>query len=180
MSTNGSELKKRKMGQLVRDLADDAKTLLRKEVELAKAELQEKVDLLRNDLARDVAAAREQIGESGGLLARGAAFLVAAGLFAIATLGLAAAGLVRILDHGLSLGAALGLTLAIFAAVTALLALLGRRKLTEATPLVLPWTVASIRADAQRVVRENPVEQTVETVKEDVEWLKHPTRSGTR
>ena len=180
MSANGTALRKRKIGELVHVLADDAKTLLRKEVELAKAELNERVEVLRTDLARDVSDAREQLAESGSKAAAGAGLLAGAAVVSIVVLGLAAAMLTRLFDHAMTLGAALTLTFVVFALAAAVLALAGRNRLKRATPLVLPRTASQIRADARRAVGGNPVEQTVETVKEDVEWLKHPTRSETR
>ena len=179
MSTNG-RLKHRKIGELIGTLADDAKLLLRQEVELAKAELAQRADVLRNDLAADVSRAKEELSESGSRLAAGAAAFAVAGALALVALGVLAAMLTRALDHAMSLGAALTVTFAIYLLAAAVAALVGRSRMKAATPLVTPWTTKSIQADAKRAVQGNPVEQTVETVKEDVEWLKHPTRSEAR
>jgi len=175
---NGA-LKERKIGELIGVLADDAKLLLRQEVELAKAELVQRADILRNDLSADVSRAKEELSESGSRLAAGAAAFAVAGIFALVALGVLAAMLTRALDHAMTLGAALTVTFVIFALVAAVAALIGRSRMKAATPLLMPWTAQSIQADAKRAVRGNPVEQTVETVKEDVEWLKHPKRSET-
>jgi hypothetical protein len=181
VSRNGTaDLRRRKIGDLLGLLSEEAKTLVRQEVELAKAELNERVEVLRTDLARDIGDAKEQLSTNSSRLAAGAGLLAGAGVFALVTLGVAAAGLVRVLDHAMSLGAALAVTLLVFLLITAVLALIGRNRLRRATPLVQPWTANQIRADAQRAIGGNPVPETVETVKEDVEWLKHPTRSGQR
>jgi len=179
VSANGT-LKRRKVGELIGVLADDAKLLLRQEVDLAKAELAQRADVLRNDLAADVTRAKEELSESGSRLAKGAVAFAVAGVLGVVALGVLAAMLTRGLDHAMSLGAALTLTFVIFVLAAAVAALVGRSRMKAATPLVTPWTAQSIQADAKRAVRGNPVEQTVETVKEDVEWLKHPTRSEAR
>jgi hypothetical protein len=178
--TNGAALRKRKVGELVHVLADDAKTLVRQEVELAKAELTERVEVLRTDLARDVADAKDELVRNSGRAAVGAGLLAGSALFGLVTLGLVAAMLTRLFDHAMPLGAALTLAFVGFAVIAAALAMAGRSRLKAAMPLVRPWTASQIRADAREAVGGNPVEQTVETIKEDVEWLKHPTRSEPR
>jgi hypothetical protein len=183
----------------VRDLAQDAGVLVRQEVELAKAELREKVEVVRDDLesrravvqedlARDVQAARREAAQSGKELGVAGGMMAGAAVFGLVALGVLAALVARLLDYAMPLAAALAVTLALYVVAAAALALVGRQRLARATPLVSPSTVDGIRADVARVtgagrLREvmPPVpEQTIETVKEDIEWAKHPTRSAAR
>jgi putative superfamily III holin-X len=198
VSINGAELKDRRIRELVNILADDTKVLVRQEVALAKAELRERVELVKrelewrreliqDELARDAEAAKEELIESTSHAAGGIAMFAAAGAVGLAVLGLLAALIVRLLEYAMPLAAAIGVTLLIFSAVTAGLALFGRRRLQDATPFVRPRTVEAIRGDLARTASAgrltelaSPPKHTIETVKEDVEWLKHPTRSETR
>ncbi len=198
MSINGAELKDRRIRELVNILADDAKALVRQEVALAKAELRERVELVKRELewrreliqgelARDAEAAKEELNENRSRAAGGIAMFTAAGAVGLAVLGLLAALIVRLLEYAMPLAAAIGVTLLIFGAVTAGLVLVGRKRLQDAMPLVRPKTVEAIRADLARIASPgrlselaSPPKHTIETVKEDVEWLKHPTRSETR
>ncbi len=198
MSVNGAELKDRRIRELVNILAEDAKALVRQEVALAKAELQERVelvkrelesrrDLIQGELARDAEEAKEELTESGSRAARGIVILAAAGAVGLAVLGLSAALIVRLLEYAMPLAAAIAVTLVIFGAATAALVLVGRKRLQDATPLVRPRTVQAIRSDLARIASPgrltelaSPPKNTIETVKEDVKWLRHPTRSETR
>ena len=177
VSANGTALRKRKIRELVGVLAEDAKLLLQQEVELAKAELAERAETLRTDLGQDVSQAKEELSANAARMAAGAAAFAVAAMFGLVALGLLAAMLTRLLDHAMSFGAALTIAFAIYVLVALVAALVGRSRMKAATPLVMPWTAQSIQADVKHAVSGNPVEQTVETVKEDVEWLKHPTRS---
>jgi uncharacterized membrane protein YqjE len=99
----------------------------------------------------ELSAKAKDAGKGAGLLA-GAGV---AGLLALMTL---TALLVIALDAVLELWLAALIVLVLWAVVAAALGLAGRTKLREATPAV--------------------PEETVETVKEDVRWAKHPTRSA--
>jgi Na+/melibiose symporter-like transporter len=119
----------RSVGQLLGDATRELQQLMRKELELAKAEIKEEVQ-------RATAA-----GKGFGA----AAF---AGFFALIMLSFAAAwALTAIIPTGWAFFA-VGMVYAIFAAV---MALWGRKQLKEFHPVP---------------------EETVETLKEDVQWLK--------
>lgn len=196
MTTNGAELKKRHIGELVHTLTDDARTLVRQEIALAKAELRERLELveqeldrrrelIKTDLAHDASSARDELTKSGKEAAAGAGMLAGAGVVGLVVLGLLAALVVRLLDYAMPLAAALAVTLVLFAAVAAALVLIGRGRLRRATPVVRPTTVDAIRQDLLRVVNPGrlkeavaPPKHTVETVKEDVEWAKTRTPSA--
>jgi uncharacterized membrane protein YqjE len=132
-----NELRERPTGELLKELSDQTTTLVKQEVELAKAELAEKAG---------------QAGKGAGMF--GGAGLFGLGAFATLTACLIAL-LTTALDH-LWL-AALIVTL-VYAAVAGVLALTGKQKVQQATPIV--------------------PEQAQESVKEDVRWAKNRARSG--
>jgi len=115
--------------ELVRDIAADSSTLVRKEVELAKQELMEAV------VARLM----------------GAGVLAAAGLFAIFLVGFLGLAAAAALDLVLPAWAAALIVAGAFALLAAPAALFGTRKMKK--PPMAP-------------------EETVRTVKEDVEWAR--------
>jgi uncharacterized membrane protein YqjE len=99
----------------------------------------------------EVSAKAKQAGKGAGMLA-GAGV---AGLMALFTLTIL---LIVILDAFLELWLAALIVLIIWGAIAAVLALTGKKKLQEAAPPV--------------------PEQTTQTLKEDVQWAKHPTQSA--
>ncbi|HEX7301126.1 MAG TPA: phage holin family protein [Solirubrobacteraceae bacterium] len=134
----GPELRDQPLGELFGRLSSDLSTLIRQELELARAELTQK-------------------GREAG---KGAGFLGGAGAVGFLAAGALTACFVLVLD--LAMPAWLGalIVTVVYAAIAAVLALRGRDRVQAATPPV--------------------PEQTVETVKEDVEWAKTRTRSAQR
>jgi uncharacterized membrane protein YqjE len=125
-------------GDLVKQLSEQTTTLVRQEIELAKAELSEK---------------GKTMGEGAGIF--GAAAIV--GLLALGTL---TALILSLLDKAMDFSlAALLVTLA-YAGLAAGLAMTGKERLKRGLPAA--------------------PEQTVETVKEDVQWAKSQSRSVRR
>ncbi len=135
---NGSGLRDQSVSDLVKQLTEQTKTLVHQEIELAKVELTEK-------------------GKKAGI---GAGMFGAAGLlgfFAFATL---TACLVLALDTAMAAWLAALIVAALYGAAAGVLALSGKKQVTEAAPPV--------------------PEQTVETVKEDVQWAKQRAQAGRR
>jgi MFS family permease len=128
------DLRERPIGDLVKQLADQTSTLVRQEMELAKAELAEK----------------------GKVAGKGAGLLGAAAVIGLLAAGALTAFLIMLLDGALANWLSALVVAVVFGAIAAVLALQGRNRIKAATPPV--------------------PEQTVETVKEDVEWAK--TRAG--
>jgi len=124
-------------GELVKQLSNQFSTLIRQELDLAKAELTEK-------------------GKAAGV---GAGMFGGAGVVGLLALGALTAAAILLLDKGMEAWLAALIVAALYAAVAAALALLGRDRVREATP---------------------PAEQTIETVKEDVQWAKSQARSARR
>jgi hypothetical protein len=124
------ELRDRPIGDLVKQLAGQTSTLVRQELDLAKAEMSQKASIA---------------GKGAGLLG-GAAV---AGLLAAGAL---TACVILALSEVISDWLAALIVAVVLGAIAAVLALQGRNRIRAATPPV--------------------PEQTVETVKEDVEWAK--------
>ena len=129
--------RERPIGELVKDLSSHTSTLVRQEIELARAELQQK----------------------GKLAGKGAGMLGGAAMAALLALGALTAGLIALLDTAMATWVAALIVMALWAIVALVLAKAGQKSLQKATP---------------------PVPQTVETVKEDIQWAKNPTGSVQR
>jgi uncharacterized membrane protein YqjE len=125
-------------GELLKQFSQDATTLIRKEVELAKAELTEK-------------------GRQAG---KGAGMFGGAGLFGLGAFGALTAFLILVLTEAMDAWIAALIVTAVYGAIAGVLALQGKHKVEEAAP-------------------PQP-EQTVETLKEDVEWAKRQPESVRR
>jgi uncharacterized membrane protein YqjE len=135
MSPNGDrpdgELREHSIGELVKDLATETSTLVRQEIDLAKAEMTEK---------------GKKAGQGAGMF--GAAGIV--GFLALTALTACfVALLATAIDH---VWLAALIVAVIYAAIAGVLALTGKKEVQEATPPA--------------------PEQTVETLKEDVQWAK--------
>src|SRR5215218_10073084 len=128
------DLRERPISELVRDLSQQTSTLVRKEIQLAQAELQQK-------------------GKTAG---KGAGLLGGAAVAGTLALGALSAALITLLDDAMATPIAAVIVMALWALVALALAKSGQTALQSATP---------------------PVPQTVETVKEDIQWAKNPTGS---
>ena len=133
-----SSLSDRPLADLVRRLSDQTETLVRQELELAKAELTEK-------------------GKAAGI---GAGMFGAAGIVGLYALGALTAAAVLALSLAVTGWLAALIVAAVYAAVAGVLALSGKRKVQQGVPPV--------------------PEQTVQTIKEDVELAKQRAQEGRR
>jgi tetrahydromethanopterin S-methyltransferase subunit C len=126
----------RPIGDLVKQLSEQTSTLVRKEMELARAEMVQK-------------------GKTAGL---GAGMFGAAGLFGALALGALTACLILALAEAMDGWLAALVVTAAYAAIAGVLALVGKRKVTEAgTPIP---------------------EQAKASVREDVEWTKERAKAA--
>jgi len=140
--TTTSDPASQSVGQLLSDISTDFSTLMRQELELAKAEI-------RVEATKASTAAKEEgtkAGKAAGMLGAGGYI----GHFAVLFLSLALAWLIANLID--SLGWAFFIVGVLYAIVAAVLASMGRKKLKE--------------VDFARVTQVNPPEQTVETLQE--------------
>ena len=115
------------MGQLVKDLSQDISTLVRQELQLAKAEMTQK-------------------GKEAGV---GAGLLGGAGVFGLAVVGGSMATIILILDTFMPTWLAALVTTLIYAAVGAFLALRGRDRLKEAGSPVPERAKESVKEDIE-------------------------------
>ena len=138
-ASNGgaSDARERPIGELVKDLSQQTSTLVRKEIELARAELQ----------------------QQGKVAGKGAGLLGGAAVAGLLALGALSAALITLLDNAMATWVAALIVMALWAIVALVLAQAGRKSLKRATPAA---------------------PQTVETVKEDIQWAKNPTGSAPR
>jgi uncharacterized membrane protein YqjE len=131
-----NELRDRSTGELLKQLSTETTTLVQQEIALLKAELAEKA-------------------KPAGI---GAGMFGGAGLFGLGAFLTLTAFFVVLLDGAMPIWLAALIVAVVYAAIAAVLALTGRQKVKEATP-VAP-------------------EQTIDSVKEDVQWAKTRAKSG--
>lgn len=123
--TEGEELREASFAELAKGISRDISTLVRQELELARAEMREK--------AR---TAGPGLGMFGG-----------AGVFALAALGALTAFLILLLDLAMPAWAAALIATALWAAVAAVLYITGRERVKEAGNPVPEQTAETVRED---------------------------------
>ena len=111
-------------------------------------------------IRQELALARAELTEKGREAGKGAGLFGGAGVLGLLAAGALTAGLILLLDLVMAPWLAALIVGAVEAAIAAFLGLRGRDRVQRATPPV--------------------PEQTVDTVKEDVEWAKNRTRSAPR
>ena len=129
-TTGATDPRDASIGELLKQLSSDTATLVRQEIALGKAELKQQ---------------GKQAGAGVGMF--GGAAVLGLGAFGALTACLIAL-LATALDH---VWLAALIVALVYAAIAAVLALQGKKRIQQATP---------------------PAPQTIETVKEDVEWAK--------
>jgi uncharacterized membrane protein YqjE len=122
-----NELRDRSTAELLKRLSDETTTLVKQEVELAKAELQEK-------------------GKRAGV---GAGMFGGAGLFGVAAFAALTACVIAALDLAMALWLAALIVAVVYAAVAGVLALRGKQKVKEATPPVPEQARESVKEDVE-------------------------------
>jgi len=122
-----NELRDRPTGELLRDLSDHTTTLVKQEMELAKAELQEK-------------------GKQAGL---GAGMFGGAGLFGLGAFAAVTACLIAALDQVMEIWLAALVVAVAYAAIAAVLAMTGKQKVKQAVPPVPEQAKDSVKEDME-------------------------------
>jgi uncharacterized membrane protein YqjE len=107
---------------------------------------------------KELELAKAELAEKGKKAGMGAGMFGGAGLVGVMALGALTACFILALDTAMKSWLAALIVAAVYAAIAGVLALLGKSKVQEATPPV--------------------PEQTVETVKEDVQWAKTRRQSA--
>jgi uncharacterized membrane protein YqjE len=125
--SNGSDLRERPIGELLKQLSEETTTLVRQELELAKAEVTEK-------------------GKKAG---QGAGMFGGAGVSALLGLGSLTAAVIAALDTGMPTWLAALIVGVVWLAVAGVLALQGKNKVQEATPPVPEQATESVKEDVQ-------------------------------
>jgi uncharacterized membrane protein YqjE len=120
-------LRERPTGELLRELSDQTTTLVKQEVELAKAELQEK---------------GKQAGTGAGMFG-GAGLLGAAAFAALTTAAIAA------LATAVDLWLAALIVAVVYAAIAGALAMTGKKKVQEAVPPMPEQAKESVKEDVE-------------------------------
>jgi uncharacterized membrane protein YqjE len=124
---NNNDLREHGTGELLKELSDHTTTLVRKEIELAKAEL----------------------GEKGKKAGQGAGMFGGAGLFGVFAFGALTTCIIAALDSAMELWLAALIVAVVYAAIAAVLALQGRNKVQEAGPPVPEQATESVKEDVQ-------------------------------
>jgi uncharacterized membrane protein YqjE len=125
---NGEDdLRDRPIGDLLKQLSEQTTTLVRQELELAKAEVSEK-------------------GKKAGT---GAGMFGGAGVSALLGLGALTAAAITLLDNAMSTQLAALIVGVVWFAIAGVLALQGRNKVQEATPPVPEQATESVKEDVQ-------------------------------
>jgi len=108
---------------------------------------------------QEIQLAQAEVTQKGKLAGKGAGLLAGAAVFGLLALGALTAALIALLDKAMDTWIAALIVMALWAIVAFILAKAGQRSLQRATP---------------------PAPQTVETVKEDIQWAKTQTGSAAR
>jgi uncharacterized membrane protein YqjE len=130
VSTDGAaELRQESTAELLKQLADETSTLVRQELELAKAEMTEK-------------------GKEAG---KGVGMFGAAGLFGLLALGALTTTFIALLDTAMDTWLAALIVTVVYAAIAGVLALTGKGRLSKATPLAPEQAQANMKEDVRWV-----------------------------
>jgi len=125
--TNGERASSQSTGELVKQLSEQTSELVRREIDLAKAELTEK-------------------GKKAGV---GAGIFGAAGLFGVTAFFALTTMLIAALAEGMDLWLAALIVTVVYAAVAGIGAMLGKNKIQEATPPAPEQAIDSVKEDVQ-------------------------------
>jgi len=164
-SSDTSELRKTELqdqatGDLVRQLATETSTLVKQELEFARAEAARIGEGIMTLARQELRLAKAEMAEKGRKAGPGFGMIGAAGATALLAAGALTAFLILALDGVMANWLAALVVAIAWAAVAAALYFAGKSRVEDAGPLV--------------------PEQTVETVKEDVQWAKTQISSDKR
>jgi uncharacterized membrane protein YqjE len=126
-ASRDNDLRDRSTAELLKRLSDETTTLVKKEVELAKAELQEK-------------------GKRAGI---GAGMFGGAGLFGLGAFAALTAAVIAALELAMPLWLAALIVAVVYAAVAAALGMRGKKQVKEAAPPVPEQAKDSIKEDVE-------------------------------
>lgn len=122
-----SDPREQSVGDLLKQLSQQTSTLVRQELDLAKAEMTEK-------------------GKKAG---KGAGIIGAAGILGLLALGSFTAFLIALLSTGMKTWIAALIVTILYAAAAGVAAMTGKNKVQEATPPVPQQTIETLKEDAE-------------------------------
>jgi hypothetical protein len=143
---------------LVRQLVDEMKTLVRQELELARTEAGRVGEGVATLAQQEVRLAKAELSDKGKKVGAGAGLMGLAGGTALLAGGAFTASLILMLDGVMPNWLAALLVAGAYALVAVTVFYLGKRRVEDAGPLI--------------------PEQTIDSVKEDVQWAKTQIGSG--
>jgi uncharacterized membrane protein YqjE len=108
---------------------------------------------------QEIRLAQAEVSQKGKTAGKGAGMLAGAGVAALLGLGALTALLIVVLDSFMALWLAVAIVMILWLVIAAVLGMAGKNALQASTP---------------------PAPQTVETVKEDIQWAKTQTGSAKR
>lgn len=150
--TRQGELRDESTADLVRQLAQETRTLVKQELDFARAEATRVGEGVLTLARQELQLAKAEMTEKGRQAVPGFGMVGGAGLVALLAAGALTAFFILALDGALPNWLAALIVALVYGAVAAALYYMGKERVREAGPLV--------------------PEQTIETVKEDVEWAK--------
>ena len=124
---NATDPREQSIGELVKDLASETSTLVRQEIDLAKAEMTER----------------------SKRTSKGAEMLAAAAVVGLLAAGALTAFLIAVLDLAMATWLAALIVTVVFAAIAGALAMTGRKQIREAAPPVPEQAIDSVKEDVQ-------------------------------
>jgi len=145
---------------LVRQLADETTTLVRQELDLARAEAARAAEAVVTLAKQELQLAKAEMTEKGRKAGPGIGMVGAAAGLGLLAAGALTAFVILVLDEAMATWLAALLVGLAYAGVAVALFLIGRTRVREAGPFA--------------------PEQTIETLKEDVEWAKTQVGSESR
>jgi len=159
VETQGGQTDK-SLGELLKQLSQETTTLVRQELELARAEASRAGQTVVTLARQELQLAKAEMAQKGRKAGPGIGMVGAAGVVALLAGGALTAFFILVLDGIMPNWLAALIVAVAYAAIAAALYYMGKERVAEAGPLV--------------------PEQTVETIKEDVEWAKTQLGSGKR
>jgi hypothetical protein len=145
-------LREQSTGELLKQLSEETKTLVRQELELARSEATRAGEAVVTLARQELQLAKAEMAQKGRRAGVGFGMVGAAGLVGLLAAGALTAFFILALDGAVPNWLAALIVALVYAAIAAGLYYAGKERVQEAGPLV--------------------PEQTIETVKEDVEWAK--------
>jgi MFS family permease len=127
MSTDHDDLREQSIGELLKRLSEETSTLVRQELELAKAEATQK-------------------GKEAGV---GAGLFGGAGIAGLLALGALTAAIILALDLAMAGWLAALIVAVVYGAIAGVLAITGRDRFKQAAPLVPEQTIETVKEDAR-------------------------------